>query len=113
KTGGKNGRHSDVTDSSNIMAVSYIAVQVFEHQLGAQFCATPHAQPLPVLHFNHLPPSAFLCALKHAPEMTPSSLKLSLDDWKLFKEIKDNGKKVLEALKALAGKKKTPEEDEE
>ena len=35
KTGGKNRRHNDVTDSSNIMAVSYLAVQVFEYQLGS------------------------------------------------------------------------------
>jgi hypothetical protein len=47
-----------------------------------------------------LPPSAFLCALKHAPEVTPAGLKISSDDWKLFKEIKDNGKKVVQALKA-------------
>ena len=38
-------------------------------------------QPLPVLRFDYLPPSAFLCALKHAPEVTP----LSLEDWELFK----------------------------
>ena len=44
KTGGKNGRHNDVTDSSNIMAVSYLVVQVFEYQLGTQFRAQPHAQ---------------------------------------------------------------------
>ena len=32
KTGSKSGKHGDVTDSSNIMAVSYLGVQVFEHQ---------------------------------------------------------------------------------
>ena len=93
------------------MAVSYISVQVFEHQLGTQFRAIPHSQPLPVLHFDHLPPSAFLCALKHAPELTSTGLKISADDWKLFKDIKDDSKKVLQAMKTLAGKKK-PEEDE-
>ncbi|KAF8889727.1 hypothetical protein CPB84DRAFT_1634748, partial [Gymnopilus junonius] len=46
KTGGKNGKHADVTDSSNIMAVYYIAAQVFEHQIGSQFRAIPHAQPI-------------------------------------------------------------------
>jgi hypothetical protein len=54
----------------------------------------------------------FLCALKHAPELTPTGLKISSDDWKLFKKIKDNSKKVLQALKNLAGKKK-PADDEE
>jgi hypothetical protein len=112
KTGGKNGRHSDVTDSSNIMAISYIAAQVFEHQLGTQFRAMPHSQPLSVLRFDHLPQSAFLCALKHAPEVSPTGLKISSDDWKLFKEIKDNGKKVVQALKAFTGKKRLAEDEE-
>ena len=66
-------------------------------------------KPLPVLRFDHLPPSAFLCALKHAPEVTPFSLKVSLEDWELFKVIMDNSKVVLNAMKALAGKQKMSE----
>lgn len=95
------------------MAVSHVAAQVFEHNLGTQFRAIPHAQPLPVLRFDHLPPSAFLCTLKHAPEVTPTGLKISPEDWKLFKDLKDKSKRVLEALKALAGRKKPAEDDEE
>ena len=94
------------------MAISYIAAQVFEHQLGGQFRAIPHSQPLPILRFDHLPPSAFLCSLKHAPEVTPTGLKISSDDWKLFKDIKDNSKKVVQALKALNGKKRLTEDEE-
>jgi hypothetical protein len=81
------------------MAVSYLAVQIFEHQLGTQFRAIPNTQRLHVLRFDHLPPSAFLCTLKHAPELTPFGLKISLDDWQLFKAIKDNSGKVLQAIK--------------
>jgi hypothetical protein len=62
----------------------------------------PHAQPIPVLRFDYLPPSAFLCALKHPPEVTPFGLKISLEDWELFKVIMDNSKMVLSAMKALA-----------
>jgi hypothetical protein len=61
---------------------------------------------LPVLRFDHLPPSAFLCALKHAPEVTPLGLKISLEDWEFFKVIMDNSKVVLNAIKVLAGKQK-------
>ena len=32
KSGGKNGRHNDVADKTNIAALSYITVQVFEFQ---------------------------------------------------------------------------------
>ena len=114
KTGGKSGRHNNVSDSSNIMAVSesYLAVQIFEHQLGTQFCAIPNAQRLQVLWFDHLLPSAFLCALKHAPELTPFGLKISLDDWQLFKVIKDNIEKVSQAIKVLAGRQKMAEDEE-
>jgi hypothetical protein len=63
------------------MAVSYLAVQVFKYQLGTQFWALPHAQPLSVVRSDHLPSSAFLsivflCALNHAPEVTPFGLKV-------------------------------------
>ena len=93
------------------MAISYVAAKVFEHQIGSQFRAIPHAQAIPTLRFDHLPPSALLCILKHSPEITENGLKISADDWKLFKKIKDNSKTVLQALKAF--KQKVTAEDEE
>jgi hypothetical protein len=63
------------------------------------------------LCFNHLPPSALLCTLKHTPEITENGLKISADDWKLFKKIKDNSKMVLQVLKVF--KPKVTAEDEE
>jgi len=93
------------------MAISHVAAQVFEHQIGSQFRATPHAQAVRTLRFDHLPPSAFLCILKHTPEITQNGLKISPNDWKLFKEIKDKSKTVLQALKAF--KQKATVEDEE
>jgi hypothetical protein len=51
-------------------AISYVAAQVFEHQIGSQSLrATPHAQAVRTLRFDHLPPSAFLCTLKRTPEI--------------------------------------------
>ncbi|KAF8231174.1 hypothetical protein L208DRAFT_1067273, partial [Tricholoma matsutake] len=43
KTGCKNGKHAAVTDASNISAISYIPVQVFEHMHGHQFQEHPDA----------------------------------------------------------------------
>jgi hypothetical protein len=40
-----------------------------------------------------------------------NGLKISADDWKLFKEMKDNSKTVLQALKAF--KQKATVENEE
>jgi len=44
--------------------------------------------------------------------VTPSGLKFSLEDWELFKVIMDSSKTVLNAMKALAGKQKMPEDDD-
>ena len=32
KSGGKNGKHNNVTDRSNLSALSYLSVQIFEYQ---------------------------------------------------------------------------------
>ena len=59
KTGGKNGRHNNVTDSSNVIDVSYLAVQIFEHQLGTQFHAIPKCSLLNDLEFCGLESPTF------------------------------------------------------
>ena len=66
----------------------------------------------PPAQWAHLPSSAFLRALKNAPEVTPFGLKFSSEDWELFKVIIDSSKTVLNAMKALAGKQKMPEDDD-
>jgi hypothetical protein len=43
-SGRKAAKHSWVSDSSNIAAVSNIPVQLFDHILGVQFCAIPGGQ---------------------------------------------------------------------
>ena len=101
----------DVMDSSNIMAVSYIVAQVFKHQIGSQFHDTPHTQPFLTICSDHLTASAFLCT-QHTLEITQNSLKISMDNWKLFKDIKDNGKKVLRALKTFKQKADVAEDDQ-
>ena len=58
-------------------------------------------QTLHMHHFDLLRSSAFLCALKHVPEITQNSLKISTDDWELFKKVRDNGKQVFLALKGF------------
>ncbi|KAF8229628.1 hypothetical protein L208DRAFT_1123918, partial [Tricholoma matsutake] len=41
KTSGKHGKHGLITESSNISAVSYIAIQLFEFMHSCQFCHIP------------------------------------------------------------------------
>jgi hypothetical protein len=68
---------------------------------------------LPKISHNLPMIKAEICALKHALEVTPFGLKISLEDWGLFKVILDESKTVLNALKALAGKKKVLEDNGE
>ena len=37
KTGGKNGKHSAIMESSSIAAVSYLSVQLFRYHIALQF----------------------------------------------------------------------------
>ncbi|KIJ92452.1 hypothetical protein K443DRAFT_30663, partial [Laccaria amethystina LaAM-08-1] len=43
KTGGKNGKHSAITELSSIAAVSYLSVQLFRYRTGGQFHPVPDA----------------------------------------------------------------------
>ena len=50
---------------------------------------------------------------EHAPEVTPFGIKISLEDWELYKVIIDKNRVVLNAMKALAGKEKMAEDNDE
>ncbi|EDR02852.1 uncharacterized protein LACBIDRAFT_307999 [Laccaria bicolor S238N-H82] len=43
KTGGKNRKHSAITESSTIPAVSYLGVQLFQYRMARQFRSVPDA----------------------------------------------------------------------
>ena len=79
KTGGKNGKHTAVTDSSNISAVSYIGVQVFKHMYGHQFHVIPKdTVPFLTKQFALLLPISFLCSLSSLPVIPLNSNHLEL-----------------------------------
>jgi hypothetical protein len=105
KSAGKAGKHNWVSDSSNIMAVSNIPIQNFEHFLGVQFWAIHSGQVLHVQRFCLLPLSAFLCTLDSVPTTVESGLKVSQQDWSLFKILKDDSDNIVKAIKSLNGHK--------
>ena len=91
KTGGKNGKHAAITDSSAISTVSYIGVQVFEHMYGRQFRVIPEATALFFTkQFALLPPISFLSTLSSPPDIPSSSnhLELSLEGISIFRVCK-------------------------
>ena len=56
KSGGKNGKHCPVTDTSKISAIANMSLQVFQHRFGCQFRATTDAtMSVQSCHFQLLP----------------------------------------------------------
>ncbi|KAK1223301.1 hypothetical protein PQX77_013839 [Marasmius sp. AFHP31] len=106
KGGGKNGRHESKSESSNIAAVSYLVVQVFEVWTGRIFRAVPAAlafSKLKAKKFSLLPSQSFLCILADAPRSQGGNLNLSAKDWSTFCALRDQ-KTALKS--ALAPKKR-------
>ncbi|KAK1226504.1 Methionine--tRNA ligase, mitochondrial [Marasmius sp. AFHP31] len=106
KGGGKNGRHESKSESSNIAAVSYLVVQIFEVWTGRMFRAVPAAlafSKLKAKRFSLLSSQVFLCILADPPRVQGGNLSLTARDWSMFSALRDQ--KI--ALKsALAPKKR-------
>jgi hypothetical protein len=103
KTGGKNGKHSSITESSNISAVSYFALQVFEHMVSQQFRSVPEKlQYLGSKKFTLLPSTAFLCTLDSEPRSAiETGLRLGTTDYSRFNILTRNISTILAVMKAL------------
>jgi hypothetical protein len=114
KTGGK---HSSITESSNISAVSYIAVQLFEFMHGHQFCHTSEATSyLQTRQFALLPSIMFLTLLLTSSKVHVQSgtLELLQEDTDRFATL-DKGMVTFKVAMKLSkkrgnGKKKVDEE---
>lgn len=105
KPAGKASKHGLVSQASTIGAVSNIPVQMFKHMLGSQFRTNHSAQWLHVKEYCLLSSSAFLLTLGMAPFASEASLKISPQDWMLFKTLKDKLVDVIKAVGALGGRK--------
>ncbi|KAF8801615.1 hypothetical protein BYT27DRAFT_7261749 [Phlegmacium glaucopus] len=84
KTGGKNGKHSSITESSSIAAVLYLAVQLFQYCLARQFRSVPDTTAIfQTKQFLLLSSLLFLCLVntKISPEQLAASfIELSPED---------------------------------
>ncbi len=76
--------------TSNIMALSYIAVQVFEQNVGPLFRNVPTGCALQTAHFDLVTPTAFFAVLKATPAETPSGPRVSRDDLVIFNDLQRN-----------------------
>ncbi|KAF8167513.1 hypothetical protein B0H34DRAFT_854442 [Crassisporium funariophilum] len=99
KTGGKNGKHSWINESSTIAAISYMAVQVFEHMHAQQFRSVPAATAIfQTRQFLQLSSINFLTLLDYKEEQS-STLKLSPEDLHRFRTLQNADKQLQAALK--------------
>ncbi|KAG5640515.1 hypothetical protein DXG03_008231 [Asterophora parasitica] len=112
KAAGKAGKHAWVSHTSNIAAVSYLPVQLFENMLGSQFRAIHTGQKLHVKRFHLSPSSAFLSVVDVAPTTTENGgLKVSQQDWQFFCQLKARIDGIVKAVKLLNRRKKSGDDD--
>ena len=68
KTGGKNGKHADITESSSISTVSYMALEIFRYNVGHQFHPVSDATSrFHTIQFALLLSTNFLCLINSKP----------------------------------------------
>jgi hypothetical protein len=115
KTGGKNGKHAAVTDASNISAISYMAVQVFEHMHGRQFREHPDATAMfRTKQFALLASNAFLCLIS-TPKTVPNGVELSQQEANQYAQLLSGEKKFNDAMRLMRkrGQASRLDEDDE
>jgi len=115
KTGGKSGKHANITESSNISAVSYLNVQVFQHNVSRQFSTHPEAMmPFQTKQFLQVPPHQFLCLVESKVLAVDGSsfVEVSSTDYTRFRSL-ERGQQQLETALRLFRKRKTGGSDEE
>jgi hypothetical protein len=105
KTEAKGSKYNSVTDSSNIMAISNIGIQVFEQSVGTHFHETFQDKALFTPRFDFIPLTAFLCALIHTPNYTPGlGLRLTPLDFQVFESLTKVFPDLVKLMKALKSK---------
>ena len=103
KTGGKNGKHGAITESSSIAAVSYLAVQLFQYHLARQFRSVPDATAIfQTKQFLLLSSLQFLCLVdtKISPhQLFTSFLELLPEDVDRYRALREGQKELTTAIK--------------
>ena len=112
--GGKNGKHAAVADASNISAVSYLAVQVFEHMHGRLFREHPDATVnFRTKQFAFLASHTFLCLLSSTPKVVPTGLEVTRQDAEKFMQMSSEENKLRVAIRLCRKRGQMPDLDED
>jgi hypothetical protein len=114
--GKKGGTHAWQSDSTNIGAVSYLPVQVFEFAYHRTFRAVHQRNALlQVFTYALLPSDRFLRLLTESPTPTQDRRMLNLDDsqMQVFRQLQGKLKEILLAIKSLATARRKGQGNEE
>ncbi|THH16946.1 hypothetical protein EW146_g3772 [Bondarzewia mesenterica] len=107
KSAGKNGKHSWVSDSSKITAVSYIAAQLFQPVAPRQFTSIPRDNMgLKVSRFALLKPTSFLVVLKAVPTPAGQNFIISAQDHQYYAALQKKLASIREAMKEINGRRR-------
>ncbi|KAJ7433410.1 hypothetical protein FB451DRAFT_1064410 [Mycena latifolia] len=104
KNGGKAGAHAWSSTSESIGALSFIVVQVFEHEFRRHFKIIPHsAASLGTLRFEHLPANSFLALLPKDETIKTfhNHVEVGLRAHKIFEELTSEKEALAKAVASL------------
>src|SRR5882762_11475690 len=99
KGGGKNGKHAAVSSISNVAAISYVGVQVFQRMHRHIFRPVTSATVLfGTNHYQLLPSTSLLCRLSAPPHAKNNNIEIQTDDLHIFNTLDKDVKKVEAAI---------------
>jgi len=106
---GKGSTHAWLSDSTNIGAISYLVVQIYEYGYHRNFRAVHQRNA--TLHtgmYALLPSDRFLRTLDASPTLSQDSRTLTLDDkhLEIFNELRGKLQDVMMAVSAIVAARK-------
>ncbi|KAJ6487065.1 hypothetical protein DFH09DRAFT_1457048 [Mycena vulgaris] len=104
KNGGKAGAHSWTPTGESIGALSFVIVQVYEHEYRRHFKIIPHrAAALGTIRFEHLPANSFLALLPkdEGVKTFHNHVEIGVRAHKIFEELVSEKELLAKAVSSL------------
>ncbi|RDX45703.1 hypothetical protein OH76DRAFT_1486179 [Lentinus brumalis] len=109
KGGGKHGRNGWVAVIESVSAASYIAIQVYDHTFGRQFCGSTSEAMARCRKKSYalIDPHLLLCKTRHPPKPVAGDLQVSPEDVQDFSRLKAVLPRLLAVVKELKKRKQS------
>ncbi|KAJ7491418.1 hypothetical protein B0H11DRAFT_1859387 [Mycena galericulata] len=104
KNGGKAGAHSWTATCESIGALSFVVVQVYEHEFRRHFKIIPHSTALlGTVRFEHLPANSFLALLlqDNTIKAIHNHIEIGVHAHKIFEELTFEKEVLAKAVASL------------